>query len=412
MQVRRTATILVAAAAAGLLAGCSSAAAQRPPPSTSGAASTTRATTTTVAPTTTTRPKARTAKSGRIDDGSLGSRSSRGACTLLSQAEIEGQFGGPVGPATPANPYCEWLVGHDAFLALDYLPNVPFTEMARFTGSLVTLHGLGTRAEIGDNRYLYFSDGHNSFWLLWQQVGDFTSLHQPQLTALGRDVLAHPLPVGALPGPAPVPAGSPVYFAGDSTAAGPEWAWVTYHTALPALRTLAEYQVGSGLVVPAYFNWEKHLLAVTAEQRPKLVIFMGSANDDQPLPYRGGFAQVGSPGWRTVYGQRVGTIMSELTREGAKVLWIGEPAMQNRALSLAMLDVDEVCHAEAKTHPGVTWFNPGTVLNLPGWRYTATLPIGGHQVSVRLDGVHLNTEGSIYLADKIAPVVDKILGVP
>lgn len=412
MQMSRTAAVaLCIAMAAAVLGGCSRARPDKPP-APSKSTSTTRQTTTTAATTSTTETTVSPVTSPRIDDGSLGSQASRAACTLLSQAEIRSQFGGPVGAATPANPYCEWLVGHDAFLALDYLPNVPFAEMTRFTGSLVTLRHLGTRAEIGDNRYLYLSDGRNSFWLLWQEVGDFTSLHQRQLTALAEDVLAHGPPEARLAAPKPVPPGPPIYFAGDSTAAGPEWAWVTYHTGRPTLRTLAEYQVGSGLVVPQYFNWEKHLLAVAAEQRPKLVIYMGSANDDQPLPYEGGFAAVGSPGWRKVYGERVGAIMSELTHEGAKVLWIGEPAMQNPALSLAMLDVDEVCHAEASRHPGVTWFNPGTVLNLPGWRYTATLPIGGHEVSVRLDGVHLNTAGSIYLADKIAPVVDKLMGVP
>jgi lysophospholipase L1-like esterase len=356
--------------------------------------------------TTTTTPPAR-----RVDDGSLGNWATRAACKLLDRGEIQREFGGPVTPATAVFPYCQWLVGKDGFLALDVEPNTPFKTATRWVVPLAKVTGVGTHAIIGDNRYMYFSDGPSSFWLLWQQVGDFTSLHETQLTALARDVLAHAMPSHEIASPPPPAPGPPVYFAGDSTAAGPEWAWVTYHTGIAPLRTLAEYQVGSGLVVPQYFAWPRHLLAEAAERRPKLVIYMGSANDDQDLPYKGGFAAVGTAAWRAAYARRVGSAMSWLTREGAKVLWIGEPAMQSPALSQAMLDMDEVCQAEAAAHRGVTFFNPGTVFNLPGWRYTPTAVVGGHRVDVRLDGVHLNTAGSILLADKLAPVIRRLLGV-
>ena len=36
----------------------------------------------------------------------------------------------------------------------------------------------------------------------------------------------------------PAPPGPPIYFAGDSTAAGPEWAWDTYHATSPELQDL------------------------------------------------------------------------------------------------------------------------------------------------------------------------------
>jgi hypothetical protein len=408
---RHTKSCLLAVAAAGLLAGCTGQRAAQPPRPTAPASPT--STTSSNPPpstTTTTSTIAESVTPPRVD-GSLGSQAVRKACTLLTRAEIAAEFGGPVGPSTPAYPYCEWLVGKDAFLALDYEPGVSYATLTQWTGMLEKVRGVGDDAMIGDNRYLYFTSGRNSFWLLWQQVGDFTGIHEPQLAALARDVLSHPIPAGPLAQPPPVPPGPPIYFAGDSTAAGPEWAWVTYHTGSPALRTLAEYQVGSGLVVPAYFDWPLHLLAIMAEERPKLVIYMGSANDGQDLPYGSGSAAVGTPAWRQVYGERVGATMSDLTRKGAKVLWIGEPAMQSPSLSAYMLDVDEVCAAEAARHPGVSFFNPGTVLNLPGWRYTPTVDIDGREVDVRLDGIHLNEAGSLFLADKIAPIVDRILGV-
>jgi hypothetical protein len=403
------------ALAATALAGCtSSAAASHPTTSTSHLASShpghkSTTTTTTTAPHHRRQHKPPPPAPPRIDDGSLGDRATRLACTLLSRAQIAGQLGGPVGTATPTYPYCQWLVGKDAFLALEVEPGVGFGTATRFVAPLRTLKGIGGAAMIANNRYLYFSARGTSYWLLFQQVGDFSSLHTAQLTALAHDVLAHPLPAGPLPKPAPVPPGPSVYFAGDSTAAGPQWAWATYFATTPAQRNLCEYQVGTGLLVPSFFDWEKHLLAVVAARRPRLVVWMGSANDGQAVAVNGSIAKVGSRAWQDAYGAEVGSVMAALLREGAKVLWVGEPAMQDPVLSAGMRAVDEVYATEARRHPGVYWFDPGVVFDGPGGRYRSTIVIGGHPTAVRLDGIHLNVAGSIYLARYLSKIVGQLL---
>ena len=364
-------------------------------------------TTSTPAVTTTTQPASRP----RIDDGSLGSQATRLACTLLSRAQIQGQFGGPVGRAIPTYPYCMWLVGTDAFLALAVEPRTSFQTATQYVDTLETVSGLGQEAMIANNRYLYFSMSGTSYWLLWQQVGDFSQLHTSQLVVLARDVLAHAPVKPALAAPLLGRAGPPVYFAGDSTAAGPEWAWDTYHAKLPELRTLAEYQVGTGLVSPEFFDWSRHLLAVVAALRPRLVIYMGSANDGQDLLVDGAFQPVGSRLWRRSYAARVAGIMTALVREGSRVLWIGEPAMQGRQLSAYMQVIDEVCAQQAARHAGVSFLNPGAVLNGPHGSYTGTVLIDGHRTVVRLDGVHLNMAGSIYFANYVAAYVARILDI-
>jgi hypothetical protein len=361
------------------------------------------------------RHKARRAShakaAARFDDGSLGDRSTRVACTLLTRAQIASQFGGPVGVATPTYPYCQWLVGSGGFFALAVEPGVSFAEATSFVVPVETLSGIGSAAMIANNRYLYFASGDTSYWLLYQQVGYSASLDTRQLSALAGDVLRHGLPRGKVGLPPLPPAGPPVYFAGDSTAAGPEWAWVTYHATTAATATLAEYQVGSGFVVPAYFDWARHLVAVTAARRPRLVIWMGSANDGQSMLIDGAVQAVGSPAWRAAYGAIVGSTMAALLREGAKVLWIGQPAMQDPQLSAEMQVVDQVYAAEAAKHRGVYYFDPGTVLDGPGRTYTGSLVIDGKLTPVRLDGIHLNIYGSLYLADKLAPIIDSLLGV-
>ena len=172
---------------------------------------------------------------------------------------------------------------------------------------------------------------------------------------------------------------------------------------------MAEYQVGTGLVSPEFFDWQRHLLGVVAALRPRLVIYMGSANDGQDLFVDGAFQPVGSPLWRKAYADRVAGIMRELVSEGSKVLWIGEPAMQDARLSAYMQVIDQVCAQQAARHHGVTFFDPGAVLNGPRGNYSVTVPVHARPTVVRLDGVHLNMAGSVYLAGYIANYVARII---
>jgi lysophospholipase L1-like esterase len=357
------------------------------------------------------RSRPRPERPKRIDDGSLGAQAPRVACKLLTRTEIFKEFGGPVGPATPTFPYCQWLVGEDSLLALEVMPNVSFDTATQYVDTLVTVDGLGQRAIIANNRYLYFTEGSTSYWLLFQMPGDFSSLHTAQLVALGHDVLANGPPAKELP-PVPLgPPGPPIYFAGDSTAAGPEWAWWAYHENRTTTRTLAEYQVGTGLVRGDFFDWPQHLLAVAAARRPRLVIWMGSANDGQAIVVNGRYQPVGSALWDSTYATTVGDTMRSLVDEGCKVLWIGEPAMQSPSLNSYMRVIDAIFAEEAAKIPGVVFFNPGTVLNGPGGSYAGSLVIDGQLTPVRLDGVHLNQAGSVVLADAIAKIVSTMLGV-
>ncbi len=359
---------------------------------------------------TTSLAKTRPPQRKRIDDGSLGSQAARTACSLLEPSQISKEFGGPVGQATPTFPYCQWLIGKDSWLALEVMPHTTFNTATEYVDTLVTVRGLGQRAIIANNRFCYFTAGTTSYWLLYQTPGDFTALNTAQLVSLGHDVLAHGLPTKRLTAEPSPPKGPPIYFAGDSTAAGPEWAWWAYHENRTTTRTIAEYEVGSGLVAKDFFNWPRHLLAVVAERRPKLVIWMGGANDGQAVDIDGRYAAVGSKAWDEAYAQTVGSAMKSLVDEGCKVLWIGEPAMQSASLNSYMQVIDSIDADQAAKYRGVVFFNPGLVLNDRHGQYAGSLVIHGQLTPVRLDGIHLNQAGSVVLADAIAKYVGPMLG--
>ena len=123
-------------------------------------------------------------------DGSLGDADSKLACTLLTQAEIEAQFGGPVARATPIYPYCQWLVGDDAFVAVQ-IYRQPIEEARRFHPVRFNVSGLGDDGGyIATTRAVYFGRNGVTYSVLWQKVGDFTTVETDRLSALAQNVLA------------------------------------------------------------------------------------------------------------------------------------------------------------------------------------------------------------------------------
>jgi hypothetical protein len=123
-------------------------------------------------------------------DGSLGDADTKTACGLLTQAEIEAQFGGPVGEATPVYPYCQWLVGDDAFLAVQIFRQ-PIDEARDYHPVRFDTSGIGDDGGyIATTRAVFFGRNGVTYSILWQKVGDFSTVETERLSALAQNVLA------------------------------------------------------------------------------------------------------------------------------------------------------------------------------------------------------------------------------
>lgn len=130
------------------------------------------------------------AASGGAHDGSLGDADSKRACDLLTPSEIEAQFGGPVGDGTPIYPYCQWLVGDDAFVAVQ-IYRQPIDQARQFHPVRFDVSGLGDDGGyIATTRAVYFGRNGVTYSVLWQKVGDFTTVETQKLSALAQNVLA------------------------------------------------------------------------------------------------------------------------------------------------------------------------------------------------------------------------------
>jgi lysophospholipase L1-like esterase len=358
-------------------------------------------------------------------DGSLGDPATTAACGLLTRGEIARRFGGPVGEATPEYPYCRWAVG-GGFVGLRVAPHTPVARLGRGTPLAERVTGLGPGAFFGTNRFLYFPGRSASYWLLWQRPGEFTGIRSNALVALARIVRSRTLPNGLASRPdlaAPPLAtnaretlGVPtradpvtVWFAGDSLAAGPSWAFGLGARAAGAIRTITEYQVGTGLVRDDYWDWYRHAVAAMAAFDPDVAVFMAGGNDGQPLLVDGSYARPGSAAWTKAYARRVGRVMDVLAANGRPAVWVGMPPMRDPGLNASARRVDAIARREARRRPAVAYLDAYAMFAGRDGRYTDR----ARGRAVRLvDGVHLNVAGSELLAEEVLRLLDSFAGGP
>ncbi len=358
-----------------------------------------------------------------LPDGSLGAKNVRLACTLLTREEIASQFEGQVGKPTPVWPYCQWMIGKDAWLAVWVGPKTSIERMRERSYVLEDVAGLGEDAFFGTDRYLYFGQNGASYYVVFQGVGEYTELRKEQLLALARTILARPLETTGLPRPAgstrELLEGEPttkdplvVYFGGDSLSAGPEWAFFTQVGETKLVKTYPEYQVGTGIVRSDYFDWRRHLQGVVNARRPDVVIFMSGANDSQDYIIDGVYHPNGSAVWRKRYRRDVSRIMDVLAADGRQVIWVGMPPMRDADLNNGMAEVNRIAEDEADERDDVSYVDTWALFSASGGGYTDALPNEqGETVAVRLeDGIHLNVEGSELLAAAIAEELARIVG--
>jgi len=130
---------------------------------------------------------------------------------------------------------------------------------------------------------------------------------------------------------------------------------------------------------------------------------MIGANDPQDFP---GPPDVPftSPQWNVLYAQRVSAFMRLAQSDGATVIWVGMPPMQNPQLSAKMSDIDAVDQQQAAlTKPPVHYLSTWTLLGTAQGTYTPFITNGaGQVVNVRTpDGIHLTPAGGEVISQTV-----------
>lgn len=173
-----------------------------------------------------------------------------------------------------------------------------------------------------------------------------------------------------------------------------------------------EAQGDTGLVNQGYYNWPAEVASFVAADHPQLVVAMFAANDVQSMELNGSAAPFNSSAWVAAYTQRVSQIVTESTAAGAKVVWVGEPAMEEANLNAGVQAIDSLDAGIIAPLPNAIYVDPNPVLS-PGGQFASTAPgsSAGSSETRTGDGVHLTSTGAGLLAAAAAQAVVARWGV-
>jgi hypothetical protein len=180
-----------------------------------------------------------------------------------------------------------------------------------------------------------------------------------------------------------------------------------------AVTATLDARESTGLTRPDYFNWPAQLASDLQKAQPQVVVVMMGANDPQDFPGPPDIPYT-SAQWSTLYAQRAAQFMQVAASNGALVVWVGMPPMDNPALSTKMAAINAIDQQQAAAQkPPISFLSCWTVLGTAQGGYTAFITnAAGQVVNVRTpDGTHLTPAGGEVLSQQVLDFVRNNLHV-
>jgi uncharacterized protein len=175
-------------------------------------------------------------------------------------------------------------------------------------------------------------------------------------------------------------------------------------------RFVRAYRSGTGLGRPDVFNWPVQYPQLIGAARPGLVICAIGANDAQNFQVNGNVYFFGTPAWKQMYAERVRDFAKLLTRDGARVLWIGMPVMRESGFSRRMASINVLVKEVLAEFPQITWVDPNPYIAGSGGSFEQyRQDQRGKLVRLRADdGIHLSEDGAAYLLPAISGWMQRV----
>ena len=169
----------------------------------------------------------------------------------------------------------------------------------------------------------------------------------------------------------------------------------------------------TGLSNQGYYNWPAHPQAELSEYHPQVVVVFLGGNDMQGFVNGSTVESVGTPGWRRAYAARVGEIIDEATRAGAKVLWVGMPIMESPSFSAEMAGLNSIYESVVRRYTGATYFSSWQLFANSAGQYVGTKPGPDGQTLVLRDpdGIHLDGDGCNLIGRAVVHQLAKLYGI-
>ncbi|WP_439271678.1 SGNH/GDSL hydrolase family protein [Pseudochrobactrum sp. HB0163] len=167
-----------------------------------------------------------------------------------------------------------------------------------------------------------------------------------------KPVIAKPKPVIAPPPITETVAKNPdakkILVIGDFTASSLSEGLNETFSQRPDVQIINRSNGSSGFVRQDYYNWNKQLPALLAEQKPAALVIMIGANDRQTMTQQDINAAPDTDEWKNLYQARVEAFLQVTAKSGIPVVWIGQPPYQSPGLSKTMLSLNAIYDAAAK----------------------------------------------------------------
>ena len=204
-------------------------------------------------------------------------------------------------------------------------------------------------------------------------------------------------------------AGQPVVIGvfGDSMADG---LWAGLYRQLRDGKTfdVVRYsQSSTGLSNYQYVDVQQKTIEQLGDKHLDIAVVMFGANDEQGILSEGAVYAFGTPGWRTVYTQRLQALVALLRLHGAAVYWVGLPRMERAEYDRKAGILNDIYEEQARAL-GVTFIPTVQVTEDPDGSYDAYLSDGGAsrpRLMRAKDGIHMTMAGYLRIAAPVSSVI-------
>ncbi|HYF45341.1 MAG TPA: hypothetical protein VD926_03960 [Acidimicrobiales bacterium] len=147
--------------------------------------------------------------------------------------------------------------------------------------------------------------------------------------------------------------------------------------------------------------WNREL----ERHRPELIVLLVGFWEDKIV----GETASGQPGWAQQYRRTVvDPFLDMITRDGAKVLWIGMAAVADPTVTARFARMNSVYVTAADARDDVDFLPAGEYLSTPDGRFATVLPApasGVPQTVRRTDGLHICPDGVVRLGQPVLEVI-------